>query len=210
MGLFGRDLAIPLERRLSLRHEQRARDGDLHAAARLGRRSLFRAVVRALGKARDALDVVIGLGRKANHEIKLAATPTSGKCRVNSAKQVFLAHALINNVAQPLRAGFRRKRQAAALSARNQLGHFNAKRIQALAGNRYRNALSIEAAIQATQNFLDLAMVGRRKRRKAHFVVASFGKSALNSGNDIIGRTLAHGTIHHARLTETASTRATA
>ncbi len=41
MGLFGRDLAIPLERRLGLRHKQRARDGDLNAAARLGRRGFF-------------------------------------------------------------------------------------------------------------------------------------------------------------------------
>ena len=52
-------------------------------------------------------------------------------------------------------------------------------------------------------------MVSRRKRREAHFVVASFGKSALNSGNNVVSGTLAHRTIHHARLAETASTRAT-
>ena len=86
MGLFGRDLAVPLERRLGLRHKQRARDGDLHAAARLGRRGFLRSIVSTLSKARDALDIVIGLGRKADHEVKLAATPTSSECRVDGAK----------------------------------------------------------------------------------------------------------------------------
>ena len=86
MGFFGRDLAIPLERRLGLRHKQRARDGDLHAAARLGRRSFLRTVVSTLSKTRDTLDIVIGLCGKTDHEVKLAATPASSECRINGAK----------------------------------------------------------------------------------------------------------------------------
>ena len=210
MGLFGRNLSVPLKRRLGFRHEKRTRNGNFHAAPSFRRRCLFRAVVGSLGQTRNAFYVLVGLGRQSNHEVELATTPTGGESRVYRAEQIVFSHALVNDIAQALSARLGGKRQPAALAACHKFGHFHTEGIESLAGDGNRNALSIEAAIQAAKDFFDLAVVGRRKRRKAHLVVARFRKTSLNCGNNIVCRAFAHGAIHHACLAKTAAARAAA
>ena len=137
-GLLGGNLAIPLKRRLRLRDKQRTGHRHANGTALLGRGRLLRTVVGALHQARDALDIVVGFGGKADHEIELATAPAGGEGRVHGPEQVFLSHLLIDDVAQALRAGFRGERQTALLAPGHQAGHVHAEAVQTLA--RHGNA----------------------------------------------------------------------
>ena len=129
---LGWNLAIPLERRLSLRHEQRARRTDLYRPLLVRGHNSTSMVIRLLNEAGDALDVVIGLGWQADHEIELATTPTSGERRIDGTEQVIFRHVLVDDIAQPLSASFGSEREPTLLLAGDEPCHVNAKRIESL------------------------------------------------------------------------------
>ena len=107
-----RNLFFPLERRKGLRHKigcgEVYHEPALFAAGRLVPRpdDLVR-------KLRDADHVLIRLGRQAQHKIQLHAVPPAGEGRGARLQNFLLGHVLVDRVAQALRPGLGRKRQAA-------------------------------------------------------------------------------------------------
>ena len=89
-------------------------------------------VIRLLNEAGDALDVVIGLGWQADHEIELATTPTSGERRIDGTEQVIFRHVLVDDIAQPLSASFGSEREPTLLLAGDEPCHVYTKRIESL------------------------------------------------------------------------------
>ena len=208
--LLGRNLAVPLERRLRLRDEQRDRRTHAHVATMLGRHGGLRPVVGALHKARDALDVLVGLSRQSNHEVKLAAAPPRFERGIDSPEQIVLRHVLVDHVAQALRTRLGREGETALLLSRDKLGHVDAERVETLGGKRDAHTLAVAGMVQLGEDIGDLRMVGRGKRGQAHLVVAGVGKTLEHRRHHVIRRALAHRAIHHASLAEAAPARAPA
>ena len=173
--LLGRNLAIPLERRLRLGNEQRDRRAHPHVTAMLGRHGSLRPIVGALHKARDALDVVVGLGGQTDHEVELAAAPSRLKRSVDGPEQVVLRHVLVDHVAQALRTRLGREGEATLLLPRDELGHVDAERVEALGRQRDAHTLAVARMVQLDKDIGDLRMVGRRKRGQAHLVISGVG-----------------------------------
>ena len=115
-----RILAEPLERREGLRHKRRRADRDGRALALLAVFGLIIPIDHLLAELRDAGDVLVGLGRQADHEIQLHLGPAVVEGDRNGPLELVLQHVLVDDIAQALRAGFRRKGEA-ALSHRGDL-----------------------------------------------------------------------------------------
>ena len=174
----------------------------------LGRHGGLRPVVGALHKARDALDVLVGLSRQANHEVKLAAAPPRFERGIDSPEQVVLRHVLVDHVAQALRTCLGREGETALLLPRDKLGHVDAKRVETLRGKRDAHALAVAGMVQFGEDIGNLGMVGRRKRGQAHLVVSSVGKTLEHRRHHVVRGALAHWAIHHAGLAEATPARA--
>ena len=206
--LLGRNLAVPLERRLRLGNEQRDRRTHPHVTAMLGRHGSLRSIVGALHKARDALDVVVGLGGQADHEVKLAAAPPRLKRGVDGSEQVVFRHVLVDHVPQALRTRLGREGKAALLLPRDELCHVDAERVEALGRKRDAHALAVARMVQLDEDIGNLRMVGRGKRGQTHLVVTSVSKAIEHRRHHVVRRALAHRTVHHAGLAEAAPARA--
>ena len=105
-NLFRGYLRLPLEGGKRLRNKGRCR---YRAPEPLSAHILGHGVEGAAdlsGKLRDTEDILIGLGRKSDHEIELNAVPAGTEGIVHSSEQVILVDAFIYDVAQPLRSRF--------------------------------------------------------------------------------------------------------
>src|SRR6185312_1218037 len=93
-------LGRPLERRMRLGHERAYRDGAADVLATGGLASGLDHPARHL---RD-LDVVVGLGRQAAHEVELHLPPAVAIRRRDGADQVVFADHLVDDPAHPFAA----------------------------------------------------------------------------------------------------------
>ena len=118
-----RDLRRPLERREGL--GDKIGRGQIDGQAALFPVPVFspdlQDLVDQLG---DADDVLVRLGRQAQHEIELHAVPAAGECRGAGFQNLMLGDIFVDRVTQALRASLGRKGQSALahlLHAQHQL-----------------------------------------------------------------------------------------
>lgn len=88
-----------------------ALDCDAKARCTLVLRQREVALLNLARKIRDVVHILVSLGGQAQHEVQLDRRPASFKCFPDGAQKVFFGDALVDNIAQALGTGLRRKRQ---------------------------------------------------------------------------------------------------
>src|SRR5213080_170268 len=134
--LLERELPRPLEGRVRLGRE--GGDAGRHPEPPAGR---GRDARRQLG---DAAHVLLGLARKADHEVELQAPPAEIGKQACRTEQLLLAVLLLDHVAQPLRASLGREREARLPHAADLLQDARRERLDTGRGERDRHALGDE------------------------------------------------------------------
>ena len=121
----------PLEGCERLRHEEGGRDGDLAFAVAFGLGDLVVIVADCLGQMGDALHVVLRLGRQSQHKVELDLVPAAVESRRGPLHDILFRDALVDDIAEPLRAGLRREGQGALLDILHLLHHIEGEIVDA-------------------------------------------------------------------------------
>ena len=107
----------PLERRPRLGHEGRDRECEPPERPAPGVEHA-QPLEHAAREGRDRLDVLVGLGRLADHEVRLEVRDAVGAHDVAGAQDLLVGDRLADGPPQPLGAGLRRDRQRAMAAPR--------------------------------------------------------------------------------------------
>jgi hypothetical protein len=75
--------------------------------------------------------VLIGLGRKPEHEIQFDAVPAIAEGRLGRTEEILLVDTLVDDVAQALATGLRRKGKAGLALLLDEPGEFDGERVDA-------------------------------------------------------------------------------
>ena len=207
LELRERHLAEPLERRIGLRHEAGDGDRDLDAALALDLRVEVDDLLR---EARDADNIVVRLRRQAHHEIELDLLPPLTKRRTARRHEVFLRDALVNDVAQALRTGLRRERQAGLPHLLHLVREIDGKAVDAQRWQREADLLVAELVHEIVDEATETGIVRRGERGEAHLVVARAVDETARHLLQMFLRALARRPVADARLAEAAAARAAA
>ena len=116
-GLRQPDLALPLERGMGLGHEGRDRNIETLTLAPGPLQGLS-------AQLNDALQVGIGLGRQADHEIELDEIPAPGKQRLDGCQDLVFVKPFVDDIPQPLGPGLGRDRKTSLAAFLQGLEHF--------------------------------------------------------------------------------------
>ena len=106
--LGNRQLTEPLERRIRFRHEAGHGNRHLDAAPPLDLRIEIDHLLRQSG---DADDILVRLSRQPHHEVELDLLPALTESRAAGIHEVLLGNTLVDDIAQALGPGLRRKGQ---------------------------------------------------------------------------------------------------
>ena len=165
-------------------------------------------VARHLG---DLEDVLVGLGRQADHEVELHLPPAGGVRRRDGVDEVLLAHHLVDDLAQALRPALGGERQpGAAAVAAELLGEVDVERVDARARQGQGRLRALVAVGEALGDVGDLGVVGAREAEQPDLLVAGGVEAGLHHLADAGEAPLAHRAGDHAGLAEAAAARAAA
>ena len=201
---FGRADAVPLEGGVGLGREIADREIQLQTA-QIGAIALQ--IAAGFGNAEH---VGVGLTGQADHEIELDFAVAVLHRRANAAQQLPIGEPLVNDVAQALAAGLRRKGEAGLAGAAEDVGDVLVEAIHPLAGQGEGHVLVGEAIAQLHPDRRQGQVVGAAERKQGKVAVAG----ALHAGFDRLDHRLR---LHipgraseHARLAEAAAAGAAA
>ena len=124
--------------------------------------------------------------------------------------EVLLCHALVDDVAQALRARFRCERQARLSHLLHLVGEVDGEAVDAQGRQREADLLVAEVRHEVVDETAEAGVVGRRQRGQAHLVVARRIDEAAGHLAQILFRALADRTVADAGLAEAAAARAAA
>ena len=167
-----RILRHKLERRVRLWHKACHADRHLHAFALRAVWVLIKQFYNALRRLGNALDVLQCFSGQAHHEIQLYRSIARIESKGTGFFYLLHSDVFIDDVTQALRAGLRRKCEAAFAHA----GGFFYKRlrkiINAQAGQRHAHMLFARPFQHVVQQFFQLAVVACGKACKRNFIIA--------------------------------------
>ena len=126
------------------------------------------------------------------------------------AHQVFFCHALVDDVAQALRSGFGRERQAGFLLLLRRLQRILQHTVQAQRRQRNRHMLLVQTANQLANQLRQTGIVAGGQARQADFLIPGRVFELLRHFHQMFEAPLAHRAVQDARLTEAAAARAAA
>ena len=207
LELLDGQLAEPLERRVRLRHEAGDGDRDLAAALAL---DLGVEVDDLLGELGNADDILVRLRRQAHHEVELDLLPALTEGSAAGLHEVLFRHALVDDVAQALRARFRREGQARLPHLLHLVGEVDGEAVDAQGRQGEADLLVAEVRHEVIDESAEAGVVGRRQRGQAHLVVTRRIDEAAGHLAQILLRALAGRAVADARLAEAAAARAAA
>ena len=195
---------MPLEGGVGLGREIADREIQLQAA-QIGAIALQ--IAAGFGNAEH---VGVGLTGQADHEIELDLAVAVLHRRANAAQQLRVGEPLVNDVAQALAAGLRRKGEAGLAGAAKDMGDVLVEAIHPLAGQGQRHVLIGKPIAQLHPHRWQGQVVGAAQRQQGKVAVAG----ALHAGFDRLDHRLR---LHipgrageHARLAEAAAAGAAA
>ena len=195
---------MPLEGGVGLGREVADREIQLQAA-QIGAIALQ--IAAGFG---DAQHVRIGLTGQADHEIELDLAVAVLHRRANAAQQLPIGKPLVDDVAQALAAGLRRKGEAGLAGAAKDVGDVLVEAVHPLAGQGERHVLIGKPIAQFHPHRRQGQVIGAAEREQGKVAVAG----ALHAGFDRLDHRLR---LHipgrareHARLAEAAAAGAAA
>ena len=190
----------PLEGGVGLGHMARDGNGDvdgaLVAAADL---------VGLSAHLHDAEKILVGLGRKTDHEVEFDALPALGEDPVAGGEDVFFADVLVDDVAHTLRARFGREGEAGGLHAGDIVEQFIGEAVGAQRRDAERHLHRPELLHDALDEGRNAGVVGGGERGDGGLIVAAFLDGGDEGLDDLFGVSLPHGTVDHAGLAEAAA-----
>jgi len=201
---FRRRHAVPLKRRVRLRRE--IADGDVEAQAPQIPATLLQHPA-GLGNAEH---IGIRLPRKTDHEIELDLAIAVLHRRSDPLQQVVIGQPLVDDVAQALRACFRREGQPRLAGATKNVGNVLIKAIHPLAGQLQRDIAVREPVAQLNANGRQCQVITAAERQQREIAVAGLAHAGLNGLNHRLRLHIAGRARQHSRLTEPAATGAAA
>ena len=154
-------LRFPLKWRERLRYKAAGR--AIHPqAARPDIFRRFKILANYLGgQISNAIQVLRGLRRQAEHEIQLHAAPSACKRIAYGAHQIFFGNALVNHVAESLRTCLHRIGQAGFAHLLRLLQRLFQFTVQTQARQRQRNTLLLKFIHQLVRQFGQTAVIAR-------------------------------------------------
>ncbi len=174
------------------------------APAQLGATHL-RHLLKQIG---DGQDVLVGFGGQTDHKIELDRLPAGLKGGGSRVEQILVGHPLIDDVAQPLGASFRGKRQPCFSHPLDFFRQLDAEVVDAQRGKPNRDTLTAEVFVQTVNDFVDVAVVGTVQRGQGYLVEAGVGDNLGSRPSDGLYAALTGRAIEYAGLTEAATPRA--
>ena len=205
LDLFLADLFHPLEGREGLGHEGRERRRDLQA-----RIALARGVAHLAAKVGDGLEVLVGLGGQADHEIEFDLTPAVFQQLLHMQQHLFLGDALVDDVTQALAARFGGQGTARAAQVGHALHDLVVDGAHAQRRQRKADLFLGAAAQHAVAQGLERGEVARAQRKEGDLVKARLFQAVVQQAGDGVQRPFAHRAVDHARVAETAAARTAA
>ena len=194
-----------LERRVGLGHKTGAADGHLNAAA-LGMVHTIIKVYDFLGRLGNALDILQRLGRQAHHEVEFDRRIATFECNAAGLLDLVPGNIFVDDIAQALGTGLRRKRQAALAHLGGLFNEALGEVVHTQRRQRKTDMLFGCPLVQIIQQLFQLAVVGSGQAGQTELFVARVGAELLGGLVQQIGIPLAHGAVQKARLAETAAT----
>ena len=203
-------LLFPLEGSEGLGNEARNADGYAKSLGALRLRHSIVLINNMLCKGSNAHDILIGLGRKAVHEVKLNVALATTEGDANGTHQVLLGNILIDNVTKTLCACLGCEGNTTGSYRRNLLHQLLGEAVDTKRRKREAN-VSVICPFKKTVGKLGKPrIIADRERNKRNLVIAGVVIEALCLFAESFNRLFSDRSIHHACLTEAATTDASA
>jgi len=197
--LLEADLAGPLEGRVRLGDHRGEPEGDLPPPS---------LPHDAVGQVGDPLEVFVPLAGQADHEVELDGLPPAVEDAPRRIEQVGIGVALVDDVAQPLRACLGGDRETRLADPADLLDEPRAEGLHAKRREPHGDPPLAVSVHQLPEQRLDARVVARAERQQRDLVISRGPEGLLGHREQCRGVPLPHGPPHHSRLTETASPRA--
>ena len=199
--LYGQ-LAKPLEGGEGLGHEAGHGNGDLHAPAALDLRI---EVNHLLGQFRNADDVLICFRRQAHHEVELHLLPALTEGSAAGSEEVFLRHALVDDIAHALGACLRGEGKAGLPDLLHLVGQVNGEAVYAQGGQGEAHLLLLEISQQIIHQPAQAGVICRGQGSEAHLIIAGGIHQVSGHLPEILLPALTGRTVADASLAEAAA-----
>ena len=158
----------------------------------------------------DAVEVLIGLRGKADHEVEFERAPTAREDGLRRIHEVQVAHGLVDDPPEPLGPRLRGKGESGLPRPGNCLDHGGRKRSDAERGERDRDAAFPVRPHEVADKRLDVRVVAGAERSKGKLFVPGAGKRVPQEVLDRLRASLAVGPVDDACLAEAAAADAAA
>ena len=169
LEFFNGQLPEPLERRIGFRHKAGNGYRDLDAPLALDFRIEVNDFFRELG---NADNIFIGFRRQAHHKVELNLFPALLEGRSAGIHKVFFRNALVDDIAQTLRACFGRKGQTGLSDLLHLMRQINREAVNTQGRQGEAHFLILKAEHQIINQAPQAGIIRRGQRSQAHFIVA--------------------------------------
>ena len=196
--------AVPLEGGVGFRGEIADRQVELEAA------DIAHLETQPLHRVGDAVHIVIGLTRQADHEIELDLSPAITHRRLDALAELLIRQTLVDDVAQALGARFRRKGESALTGAAQDVGDVVVKAIDALTRQRQADVVLLQAIAELHPDGGQGEVVTAAQGQQREIAVTGLNHPGLHGLDHLIGIDVPRRSGQHPRLAEAAPTGAAA
>ncbi len=202
LELLNRQLAEPLERRIRFRHEAGHGNRDPAATPALDFSIKVDDFLSELGNTND---IFVRLRRQAHHKVELDLLPALAEGRTAGLHEIFFRDALVDDIAQTLRAGFRRKRQTRFSDLLHLMRKVNREAVNAQRRQRKADFFILKVVHEVIDKTAEARIVRRRQGSQAHLIISRRIDEAARHLAQILLRALAGWAIANAGLAEAAT-----
>ena len=192
-----------MESSIRLRYEGRSTYSNL-AATLTGNLEIF--ILYLARQISNRQYILISFIGQANHKVQLNAVPTGFKRCTDSIHQILFGNALVDNVTHLLAACFRSKGQAALTHCLYLLGDSNTEAVNTQGRQRNAYAFVLKLANHLVYERSQAGIIGTGQRYQADFVIACVIYQLTRQVHQHLRFALAHRTINHTGMAETATT----
>ena len=166
----------PLERGERLRDKERGACRNLAFSVSLIFRNLIVTLCDLFRQMRNSFDIILGLGRKAQHEIQFYFIPAALKRFSGSVENDFLGQTFINNIPHPLASRLRCEGQAALFDILYLAHNIEGKCVDSKRRKGNIDTFFRAAVDQIVDKLRKMAVITRAQRTQRNLIVAGIAQ----------------------------------